>query len=173
MDWNRATVLARRNAILKRNIAVSQSGRFLDALDIDDFKLLRLREDLYDLAEQYKVQGKTELAEDLDKLILNHLEDSIDYESRTDFLRDSLVPVADDYRKDGETEQADRLDALIKVNSFGYEHKEEWCGAVVDFFEEEVAFFGGLIDKYDRFLKNKTVITEPQQLEIPFDRYLS
>ena len=171
MNWNRATVLARRNAILKRNVASAHFYRFLDALDMDEFSLLRLREDLYDLVEQYKVQGKTELAEDVDKLVESYLED-IDYASKIDFLRDSLDAVADDYRRDGEIEQADQLDALIKINSFGYEHKEEWCGDVADFFDQEVNFFNGLIHKYDRFLKNETAVNGPNQLEIYFDQYL-
>ena len=72
MNWNRAMVLARQNAILKRNLAQERSGRFWDALDREfdsESQLDYLRDTLNPVADEYMAIGETDQANELNELI--------------------------------------------------------------------------------------------------------
>ena len=72
MNWNRAMVLARKNAILKKNLAYERGGRFWDALDREfdsESQLEYLRDTLNSVADEYEANGETDQFNELVNLI--------------------------------------------------------------------------------------------------------
>ena len=119
MTWNNAMKLAKKNAILKKNLAETRVNKCWMALDNED------------------------------------------QDANIDFVRDCLTPVISEYEFYGEDKQASWLSKMVKDYPSDYFEREEWCVKIGEFFEEEVEFFGNLINKYDRYLK-----TEPPKHEV-------
>ena len=83
MNWNDAMKIARKNAILKRNLAEERGNRIWDALDqnIDpSTQLSYLRDTLNPVADEYETNGEIDQAKELSELIKENSFGYQDYE---------------------------------------------------------------------------------------------
>ena len=121
MNWNRAMVLARKNAIVKKNLAYERGGRFWDALDREfdsETQLEYLRDTLNPVADEYEANGEIDQSNELIDLIK---EDSF---SSEDFNHEDWgVKVAEFFEREGDFFRGliNKYERYLKINPIQHE----------------------------------------------------